>query len=499
MGSALAKELPHNPDAEKSVLGTILAVSAVDETYLQVASTQLNTQDFFAKQNQVIFAEMRAMAEERIPIDIVSLLDRLTTTMQIAVAGGPGYISQLIDGVVPRQTHFEHHVQIVKEQARRRSIIHTLNVGQQQAFDGILPSDEVAESMKRLLTMPAAKATNGNGRHQLGYSMMDFLKASFPVPEHLVEWIIPKGSSVLIIAMPHHLKSFFTIGLALACTRAGEALGRLNVPKPVRTMLVQVEDPPGVLKDRIEGMLATEQFRNTDPDNLWIVERTQFKGFSDEWCDELLRQVKEFKADNLILDVLRRFFVGRGDLNSSQDTGRFLEALDYIRDSTGCTITLVHHENRKDADLMTASAGSFNLPGWANVIIRFRRKMEDQKQSTASVEIEVDNKLAQSPEPMRMVLDFASQTTHVRMEGLEEGDGFNEAMEQLDGEWTVLNLAEVLHVDRTNAYRRVKKWMIDGKVEKVAAGKRGRGGGMARYREVEREITIPPVGIRHVN
>lgn len=494
--SPLAKELPNNVDAERSVLGAIL----LDNSLLQIAGRILTPADFFMKQHQVLFAEMRAMAEERIPIDLVTLSNRLDTTMQLTMAGGPAYITQLTDGV-PRASHIEHYAQIVKETAQRRSIIKTAHLVQQQAFEGLLDSSDIADSARKLLTIApgSGKNTNGQGRQQLGYSMMEFLKTSFPVPEHLVEWIIPKGSSVLIIAMPHHLKSFFTIGLALACTRSGLALGHLNVPRPVRTMLVQVEDPPGVLKNRIEGMVATEQFRDTDPANLWIVERTQFNGFSDEWCDELLRQVKEFKADNLILDVLRRFFVGRGDLNSSQDTGRFLESLDYIRDTTGCTITLVHHENRKDADLMTASAGSFNLPGWANVIIRFRRKMEDQKQSTASVEIEVDNKLAQSPEPMRMVLDFASQTTHIRMEGLEEGDGFKEAMDQLDGEWTVLNLAEVLHVDRTNAYRRVKKWILDRKVEKVSAGKRGRGGGMARYRETEREITVPPVTIRHLN
>jgi hypothetical protein len=150
-----------------------------------------------------------------------------------------------------------------------------------------------------------------------------------------------------------------------------------------------------------------------------------------------------------------------------------------LREPFNCAVTVVHHANKKDSELMTAAAGSYNLPGWANVVIEFKRKTSEG--AVTHVEIEVDNKLAQSPEPMRMVLDLTSEAP-VRVEALEDGTGFPDAMERLGSEWTVRDLAEVLEVHKTNANRRLKKWIASGLVEKISTGKRGRTGGLARYR-----------------
>jgi hypothetical protein len=48
-------------------------------------------------------------------------------------------------------------------------------------------------------------------------------------------------------------------------------------------------------------------------------------------------------------------FEGHGDLNSPTDTSKFLEMIDAVRDVTGAAVVLVHHENKKDADLMNAN------------------------------------------------------------------------------------------------------------------------------------------------
>jgi len=116
-------------------------------------------------------------------------------------------------------------------------------------------------------------------------------------------------------------------------------------------------------------------------------------------------------------------------------------------------------------------------------MIKFSRKVEEKtaEGNITRVELEIDNKLAPSPEPMRMVLDF-SQPDPVRMELLEDGTGFNDAMERLGDSWTVRDLAEALDVHKANAQRRLSKWIKMGKVEKIVAGKRGRTGGLARYR-----------------
>ena len=472
--------LPQNLDAERSVLGAIL----LDESKLETTA-HLAALDFFHDHHRRIYRAMLAMHAQQRAIDLVTLMEFLTSERSLEAAGGVGYLSSLMDGV-PKISNVGQYVAIIKEKARLRAIIHHAEAMQRAAFDPSANADTIEQLLQTNVTGLQATAAHANGNGHLGSSLVDFMGMDFPPPEHLVEGLIPRGGSILIVALPHRMKSWFTISMALACTRAGTALGKLEVARPVRTMLVQVEDHESIVKQRIGGLITTTQFMGCAPDNVWVVKRSDFNGFTPEWCARLKRQAIEWKADLIILDVLRRIFQGHGDLNSPSDSASFLERIDEIRDSSGAAIALVHHENKKDADLMNASAGSYNFPGWANVVIQFKRKtMEGSGANQVThVEIEVDNKLGVSSEPLRMVLDLSSPTP-VRLEALEDGDGLRSALDEMDTEWNVRTLCEVMGIHRTSAARRIKKWMQQGKIEKVRGGKKGRAGGLATYRAIE--------------
>jgi replicative DNA helicase len=485
-------DVPYNRDAERSILGAMI----INNAYIpEVIAEHLKTSDFFAaegslSENQTVYAEIVAMHELGLPVDLVTLHESLLKRGKIGLAGGIAYVSQLIDGV-PRVSNVKQYVQIVREKAQLRRFIKTAGKWQERALSPTASSQEVFAGFEDFMRTFAAEANpaNGaepkNGHRKTFYPLLDFLKAEFPVPEHLVEGLIPRGGSVMIVALPHRMKSWLTTGLALGATRPGKALGTLTVTKPVRTMLVQIEDPPGDLQWRIQQLMSTGQFNDCDPSAVGIIERNQFPGFTKDWCKWLKDQIFEHRSDLVIYDVVRRLFVGRGDVNSPKDSADFLEEIDDIRDETASAAMLVHHENKKDAELMTAAAGSYNFAGWANVVIQIKRKV--QEGHVTRVEIEADNKLGQSPEPMRMILDLQSPTLPLRMEALEDGEGFRESMDQLGSEWTVRDLGEVLGVHKSNALRRLKKWMADGKVIKIASGKRGRTGGLAKYAETSAE------------
>jgi DnaB-like helicase N terminal domain/AAA domain len=478
---ALEKPLPQNIDAERSVLGAILLDNATLNALLQ-ETPALNSGDFFHDHHQRLFHAMVTMKEHDHPIDLVTLVEHLHSSNQLTSAGGHAYIASLMDGV-PHVTNTAHYARIIKEKARLRGIIHLTHAIQQSALDPQADLADVQHRMAQFVVSSANTLTTTNGNGHIGHDLMDFLNIDFPQPEHLIEGIIPRADKVMIVAMPHRLKSFLTMGLALAATRPGTALGKLEVKKPVRTMLMQVEDAPGEVQKRLRSFLESPQFMGIDEKNVRIIDRTEFTRFDADWCERIVRQAIEWKADMLVLDVLRKFFIGHGDINSSTDTAIFLEILDKIRYMTGATIVVVHHENRKEAELMYASAGSYNLPGWATSVIQIKRKTEEK--NVTRVEIEVDNKFANPLEPMRMVLDFSSSNPLI-LEALEEGTGFRDAMAQLGSEWTVRDLMEVLQATRSGANRRLKKWLEMDQVEKVTGGKKGPHGGLAKYREVSR-------------
>jgi DNA-binding MarR family transcriptional regulator len=478
--------LPQNPEAERSILGAVL----LDNKALGAALKVVSSGDFFSTTNQKIFRRMVQMAESGNPIDIVTLNDALQASGELRDAQEIAYIASLPDGL-PRVSNVEHHAQIVRRMAALRRMART---GEKMMNDAMQPGADLGALQHRLreIAVQDPPVANIGANGHLSYGLMDFLKADFPAPEHLVDvandkgetiaGLIPQNSTVMIFSMPHHLKSYFTTSLALACTTPGIKFGKLLVKKAVRTLLIQMEDFPGQLQWRMRQLVP---YMDVDPANIYILPRCDHNGNkidvtlpNAQSVAILKREIEDFGADLVVFDVLRR--IVNVDLNSPKDSAAFLEQMDAFRYcESQPTLMLVHHENRKEADIMYASAGSYNLPGWANVMIQFKRKREEL--GVSHVEIEVDNKLAQSPEPMRMVLDLKSETP-VRLENVEDTTGLQELRDQLGAEWTVRDLAEVMNVHKSNAQRRLKKFLAADLVEKLSGGKRGRQGGLARYR-----------------
>jgi hypothetical protein len=155
----LAKQLPSNLEAERSILGAIL----LDNASITVAVKELKADDFFISQNRIIFQMMKSIAEEQtakeetLAIDLVILTERLQAISQVEAAGGAGYLASLIDGL-PRVTNVAHYAKIVREKSRLRNLIHTTHNIQMRAFEGedgaeaILQNAEVA--IKSLVEIP---------------------------------------------------------------------------------------------------------------------------------------------------------------------------------------------------------------------------------------------------------------------------------------------------------------------------------------------------------
>jgi len=67
------KILPHNDTAEESVLGAIL----IDKNAIVPVSEILKSEDFYSDINGIIYGEMLVLYEERKPIDLLTLTEKL--------------------------------------------------------------------------------------------------------------------------------------------------------------------------------------------------------------------------------------------------------------------------------------------------------------------------------------------------------------------------------------------------------------------------------------
>src|SRR5580658_7632540 len=129
--TSIERPLPHNLDAERSILGAIL----LDNYALNAAVEKLRADDFFLPQHRQIFERMIQLGEKQQAIDTVTLMEDLTRSGNLESAGGISYLSQLADGL-PRVTNVEHYARIVKEKAILRSLIFSASAIQEQALAG---------------------------------------------------------------------------------------------------------------------------------------------------------------------------------------------------------------------------------------------------------------------------------------------------------------------------------------------------------------------------
>src|SRR6187455_2041892 len=120
--AAPERTLPHNLEAEKSVLGAIL----IHNEAFNHAAELIDSRDFFRDAHRRIFDKMVALSERNDPIDFVTLREELGRSGELEEVGGPAYIASLADGV-PRSANVEHYARIVKEKATLRNVIHAAN------------------------------------------------------------------------------------------------------------------------------------------------------------------------------------------------------------------------------------------------------------------------------------------------------------------------------------------------------------------------------------
>src|ERR1700688_412341 len=128
--TSLERPLPHNVEAERSILGAIL----LDNNAINPAIEKLKPEDFFHDHHRRIYLQMIALGETQQAIDLVTLTEQLQRSNELESVGGAAYISQLMDGV-PHVTNVEHYARIVKEKSLLRRLIHASHAIQQKAFD----------------------------------------------------------------------------------------------------------------------------------------------------------------------------------------------------------------------------------------------------------------------------------------------------------------------------------------------------------------------------
>jgi replicative DNA helicase len=147
MPEAVAERtLPHNLEAERSVLGAIL----LHNDAFNLAAEVIDSHDFFRDAHRRIFDKMVKLAERGDAIDLVTLKEELGRSGDLEEVGGPAYITALVDGV-PRSMNIEHYARIIKEKATLRSLIFSANKILATAYEAEEEADTILDQAEHAI------------------------------------------------------------------------------------------------------------------------------------------------------------------------------------------------------------------------------------------------------------------------------------------------------------------------------------------------------------
>jgi replicative DNA helicase len=169
------RTLPHNLEAERSVLGAIL----LHNDAFNFAAEVIDAQDFYRDAHRRIFDKMVKLAERGDAIDLVTLKEELARAGDLDEVGGPAYIAALVDGL-PRSTNVEQYARIVKEKATLRTLIFSANKILSTAYEAEEEADVILDQAEHaIFAIADDKVRDGF------VSLRDLAQSSFDTIEKL--------------------------------------------------------------------------------------------------------------------------------------------------------------------------------------------------------------------------------------------------------------------------------------------------------------------------
>ena len=306
----VARPLPHNLEAERTILGAIL----LDNRALIPATEKVRTEDFFLSQHRQIFERMIQLAAKHQPIDLITLMDDLTSRGELESAGGIAYLSQLGDGQ-PSVTNVEHYARIVKEKATLRSLAYSAEVIREQALAG---EDDAATIKERATTLFSQADTSSSSWRDMFHSYDEIVNA--PPLKFAVQNFLQNDAATLLAGLSGQYKTWLMLSICKALLEGeGTKLwGLFDVMETSTRILYLIpESGLGPLVYRINKLGLLPYMRDER-----LLVRTLSKGPAPKLQDP--RMLSAAKGAKIFLDTAVRFI--EGDESSATDNNRGLAA-----------------------------------------------------------------------------------------------------------------------------------------------------------------------------
>ncbi len=137
---------PHNLDAEKSTLGSML----LDRDAIAKVVEILKPGDFYKQAHAMILEVIHHLFEKGEPVDLVTVTEILRERGQLETIGGASYLTTLVNSV-PTAANVEHYAKIVEEKAILRALLKSANQISQLGYQEEEELDIILDKAEQLI------------------------------------------------------------------------------------------------------------------------------------------------------------------------------------------------------------------------------------------------------------------------------------------------------------------------------------------------------------
>ncbi len=135
------RAVPWSQEAEQAVLGAMV----IDGDAALRGAELLDDLMFYREGHRRLFRALKALVEQRMVIDYITLRDELMRRGDLEMSGGVEYLDELVNAV-PTAANLEFHARILKEKAIARRLIEAATQIITETYDGKSSATELLDS-----------------------------------------------------------------------------------------------------------------------------------------------------------------------------------------------------------------------------------------------------------------------------------------------------------------------------------------------------------------
>lgn len=343
----IEQTLPHNLEAEMSILGAML----IDNNCIEKVYRQLDKNWFYKTAHREVFETIIDLFKTGKAVDLVILREELKKRSLLERIGTESYLMKLCE-IVPHTGNIEYYTDIVREKAITRNLIEYSIQLQEAAYA------ENKEALSRILTNnPASQLHDIYSTREavkLKKSTMEDM-LNYPNPEYLLEPILFRGTSNLLTSYFGIGKSLLAMSIAHALVTQQSLWGYFPVKQKEIVLIVDEENPGCFLKDRLVKM----GFTKDTP--LHFLHFQSIKLDDQKCLMDLLQVIQDLKPTLVILDALIRLH--RSDEKDNTEMAYIMGKIREIINQTGVTVLTIHHERKGQGDKKERARGAGDIVG----------------------------------------------------------------------------------------------------------------------------------------